>query len=164
MRTLILPDVDPEDTLRREIVALAETQGTEVLYLTDDYTLPFGTATLQLYAPLGDGGTNEEGLSVLCTAGDFDAAYHRRHEQTRRAAAGEIREPALTSSYWWRATTAPNTPSRRELLLAVRPETAAISVGYNTYGHPAAETLERLGAAGCDIYRHRPDGNGDFYH
>ena len=40
-----------------------------------------------------------------------------------------------------------------ELLLAVRPETAAISVGYNTYGHPAAETLERLGAAGCDIYR-----------
>ena len=28
-----------------------------------------------------------------------------------------------------------------------------ISVGNNTYGHPAPETLERLAAAGCAIYR-----------
>ena len=40
-----------------------------------------------------------------------------------------------------------------ELLLATRPELAVISVGYNTYGHPAPETLERLAAAGCAIYR-----------
>ena len=39
------------------------------------------------------------------------------------------------------------------LLLAAEPEWAVISVGYNSYGHPAAETLERLAAAGCDIYR-----------
>ena len=40
-----------------------------------------------------------------------------------------------------------------ELLLATKPELAVISVGYNTYGHPAPETLERLAAAGCAIYR-----------
>ena len=40
-----------------------------------------------------------------------------------------------------------------ELLLATRPELAVISTGYNTYGHPAPETLERLAAAGCGIYR-----------
>ena len=40
-----------------------------------------------------------------------------------------------------------------ELLEATRPEYAAISVGYNTYGHPAEETLERLAAAGCAVYR-----------
>lgn len=40
-----------------------------------------------------------------------------------------------------------------ELLLETQPETAVISTGYNTYGHPAPETLERLAAAGCDIYR-----------
>ena len=40
-----------------------------------------------------------------------------------------------------------------ELLSAVRPETAVISCGYNTYGHPAPETLLRLSEAGCDIYR-----------
>ena len=40
-----------------------------------------------------------------------------------------------------------------ELLLAAKPEYAVISVGHNSYGHPAPETLERLGAAGCAIYR-----------
>ena len=42
---------------------------------------------------------------------------------------------------------------RRWLLLATTPERAVLSVGYNTYGHPADETLERLAAAGCEIYR-----------
>ena len=42
-----------------------------------------------------------------------------------------------------------------ELLLAVRPEYAVISVGDNRYGHPAPETLERLG----DL-PYRLDGNG----
>ena len=44
------------------------------------------------------------------------------------------------------------------LLLASTPEYAVISVGHNSYGHPAQETLERLAAAGCDIYR--TDGMG----
>ena len=35
----------------------------------------------------------------------------------------------------------------------VQPEYAVISVGYNRYGHPAPEVLERLAAAGCEIYR-----------
>lgn len=39
------------------------------------------------------------------------------------------------------------------LLKAVRPETAIISVGYNTYGQPAEETLERLKKAGVFVYR-----------
>ena len=42
---------------------------------------------------------------------------------------------------------------QEELLLATTPERAVLSVGYNTYGHPADETLERLAAAGCEIYR-----------
>lgn len=41
-----------------------------------------------------------------------------------------------------------------ELLAATTPECAIISVGEdNYYGHPAAETLERLRAFGCIIYR-----------
>ena len=42
----------------------------------------------------------------------------------------------------------------RALLEAARPEVAIISVGENnTYGHPAEETLERLKAYGCRVYR-----------
>ena len=41
-----------------------------------------------------------------------------------------------------------------ELLAAVRPEVAVISVGKNNrYGHPAQETMERLNNAGAELYR-----------
>lgn len=42
----------------------------------------------------------------------------------------------------------------QELLQAVRPEIVIISVGANnSYGHPAAEVLERLSEFGCTVYR-----------
>ena len=45
------------------------------------------------------------------------------------------------------------------LLTAVRPEIAVISVGRdNRYGHPRAETMERLRSCGASIYR--TDENG----
>ena len=46
-----------------------------------------------------------------------------------------------------------------QLLETVTPETAVVSCGYNTYGHPAPETLLRLSGAGCDIYRTDLQGN-----
>jgi competence protein ComEC len=50
-----------------------------------------------------------------------------------------------------------------ELLDGVRPELAVISVGYNSYGHPAAETLERLTARNIQIYRTDTMGSVTFY-
>ena len=37
-------------------------------------------------------------------------------------------------------------------------DTAVISVGYNSYGHPAEETLERLALYGYNVYRTDRDG------
>ena len=42
---------------------------------------------------------------------------------------------------------------------AAAPETAVISVGYNTYGHPTDEALARLNLAGAEIYRTDIDGS-----
>ena len=44
------------------------------------------------------------------------------------------------------------------LLDALDAETAIISCGYNSYGHPAAETLSRLRAHEITIYRTDQDG------
>lgn len=40
-----------------------------------------------------------------------------------------------------------------QLLTAVTPSAAVISVGYNSYGHPAEETLELLEHVGAQVYR-----------
>ena len=46
-----------------------------------------------------------------------------------------------------------------DLLNAVTPETVCISVGSNSYGHPADETMRRLAQSGCGIYRTDLQGN-----
>jgi competence protein ComEC len=51
------------------------------------------------------------------------------------------------------------TSSGPELLAAVRPAVAIVSVGgRNAYGHPDAGVLGRLTAAGADVYRTDRDG------
>ena len=45
-----------------------------------------------------------------------------------------------------------------ELLGSIGADTAVISVGYNKFGHPTYETLERLVAYGYTVYR--TDQNG----
>ena len=40
-----------------------------------------------------------------------------------------------------------------DLLETLTPETVLISVGYNSYGHPAPETLDRLAEAGAEVFR-----------
>lgn len=45
-----------------------------------------------------------------------------------------------------------------EFLTATCPRVAVVEVGENRYGHPAAETLERLAGAGAAVYRTDMDG------
>jgi competence protein ComEC len=45
---------------------------------------------------------------------------------------------------------------------SVQPREAVISVGVNSYGHPSADTLARLQAAGARIWRTDQDGNVIF--
>lgn len=149
---LVLPDVEEDDPLRREITALAEEKGIETLFLAEDADVTFGESALRIYAPLGSGGANEEGLSVLCTAGDFDGLITGDMNDTvekRLVKYGSLPDLELLVAGHHGSKYA----TSEELLLATRPELAVISVGYNTYGHPAPETLERLAAAGCAIYR-----------
>jgi beta-lactamase superfamily II metal-dependent hydrolase len=46
----------------------------------------------------------------------------------------------------------------REWLAELAPRVAVISVGRNTYGHPAPEALARLAAQGADVWRTDTEG------
>ena len=149
---LILPDVEEDDPLRAEITALAAERGVETLFVSENTGVELGEAALTIYGPLGTGGGNEEGLSILCTAGEFDTLITGdmnsavEHRLVKYGNLPDI-ELLVAGHHGSKYSTS------EELLLETRPETAVISTGYNTYGHPAPETLERLAAAGCDIYR-----------
>ena len=155
---LVLPALrEDESAYRAEILNLAQTKQTEVTLLSDNRAVAFGESTLTLYAPLGDGGSNEEGLFVLASCGDFDLLVtgdansfvesllikYNQLPDIEVLAAGHHGSKHSTSD---------------ALLDAVTPEACLISSGYNTYGHPAQETLTRLAARDIDIYR--TDGMG----
>lgn len=144
------PDA-PSEAMDR-VLELAEAAGTEVHLVTEIEVLPFGAGELTLYPPLGGGTSNESGLFVCCTVGQFDALV--------TGDADSFVERMLVKYYdvpdielYIVGHHGSKYSTCQELLDALRPELAVISVGYNSYGHPAQETLERLADSGAEIYR-----------
>ena len=151
---LAIPDVEPDSPVRQEIMALAEQQGVQVLLIQTDTTLELeGGQSIRLFAPLGSGETNEEGLTFLASQGKFDVLI-------TGDMGSDVEELLLAH------TQLPDVEvlvvghhgskySASEALLdQIQPEYALISVGAdNLYGHPAQETMGRIAAAGGTIYR-----------
>ena len=101
---------------------------------------------------------NEQGLSVLASANDFDVLITGdMKDDTERALIAKYPIPDIEvlvvghhgSRY----------SSCREFLAATRPEIAIISVGHNSYGHPADETIKRLLEAGAAVRRTDREGS-----
>lgn len=152
VENIFLPQVEEKSDLQTEILALCKEEGTKVWYITENSTVEFGKATLRLYAPLGTGEGNEEGLSVLCSAGDYDALITGDMGSDVEARLVKYChlpdiELLVAGHHGSRYATSDT------LLDAVKPELAVISVGYNTYGHPSDETLKRLSERGIEIER-----------
>ena len=155
---LYLPRIEDEYGVRDRLEALAERYGMDVVYVEREGSYPMGQASLRLYPPLGEGDLNEQGLTVLCSEGDYDVlitgdmAGSTEKKLTERYSLPDI-ELLVVGHHGSKYS------STREFLDAVRPETAVISVGDNSYGHPTDEALLRLMAAGCEIYRTDLQGN-----
>lgn len=155
---LAIPDVEADAPLRLELLAAAAEKGTQVQFIRRDENWSFGTAELTLYAPLGAGEANEEGLSLLCETEHFSALMTGdmgEDIEARLVKYGHLPSVDLLLAGHHGAKSA----TSALLLDAVTPRLAAISVGRNSYGHPSPETLLRLSEAGVDIYRTDLQGN-----
>lgn len=152
VNTLLVPEGEDDAGLQTAVLSAAEARGIRVSFVTEEECLDFGKGALTIYPPLGEAGDNERGLTILASTGendflitgDMDAA-------TEGTLLGTCDLPDIE------ALVAGHHGSKyamsQALLEALRPETACISVGSNSYGHPAEETLLRLARQGCDIYR-----------
>lgn len=141
------------------IVSLCGELGTEIKYITRDSAVRLGGLDATLYAPLGSSNANERGLIVLGAYGDFeflvtgDADMSTERIFTKLCELPDI-ELLIAGHHGSKNS------SGEELLAACRPDTVFVSVGWNNYGHPTAETLERLTGCGAEVYR--TDLNGDI--
>jgi competence protein ComEC len=157
---LIIPDPDGDDGsyLAEDIIELARRRGVEILYITELQSYAFGDAAVTLYPPFGGDDENERGLAILFTHDDYDILITGdmdSNNERRLVTSYEIPDIELlvVGHHGSRYSTSD------EFLRAVTPETAIISVGRNSYGHPTQETLDRLAKRGITTYRTDASGN-----
>ena len=157
--TLYLPDIEDEYGVRDRLVSLAAHQGADVVFVTELTRIALGEAALTVYPPLlTTGDLNEQGLTALATAGDFDLLITGDMAgQTEQLLAQTYPLPdvevLVVSHHGSRYS------SDESFLRAITPDNAVISVGDNRYGHPAEETLRRLQAVGATVWRTDQQGS-----
>ncbi|MBR4545517.1 MAG: DNA internalization-related competence protein ComEC/Rec2 [Oscillibacter sp.] len=152
VKALYVPGAPPDD-----IAALAERYRIPVHIVRERAAAGFGVGQLVLFPPVGAAGSNDLGLSILASAGDTDLLITGDMGQDaerlllRRYTIPDL-EAYIVGHHGSKYSTSD------ELLSALTPETACVSVGSNSYGHPAPETLQRLSEHRCAVYRTDLDG------
>lgn len=145
---LFLPDT--EDNGVGDAIAGA-TDG-QVLWVWDDLTLSFEGGNLTIFGPIYSGSSNENSLCIL-----FETENCAILITGDRSSFGErmlLKENDLPQvDLLIAGHHGSKTSTSEELLAAVQPVTVVISVGENSYGHPADAVLERLEEYGCTVYR-----------
>lgn len=144
---LVIPD-EKSDT-REEIVEFAEEHGTTVYIIQEDTKLTADGLSLTAFAPVS---MTDPELIFLAKSGDCDIlitgdAYEEAEKRFL------LRYSLPDTDIYVAGHHGSKHASCAELLTAARAETAIISSGYNSYGHPAQETLERFRSAGMRILR-----------
>ena len=154
---MIMPRPDKTDEMGQMVLKLAERHDVDVSFIEKDTTFAFGEAELRVNAPvrqltkLGDA-ENENGLTVLCSAGEFDFLVTGDMDKaTEKRLVAQKKLPDVELMMVGHHGS--DGSSSEELLTAVKPETAIISVGGNSYGHPAEGALQRLAKQGVELYR-----------
>ena len=157
---LALPDNSADNRLRQDIEAAALATGTEILYVTADFRLSNDLCEVTLYAPFSGASSNESGVCMLFSQGDFDVLITGdvNMEMERRL----VKYGSLPDIEVLVAGHHGSHYSTGDVLLeAVLPELVLISVGAdNSYGHPHEDALARIDAAGAVIWR--TDVQGDL--
>lgn len=151
--TLLIPDTENDPVLRRELIQAAEARGTAVQLVSEDCLLPFDGGSMTVFAPVLDGGSNEAGICVLASAADYDILITGdlpvEAEYVLLQTHPELGEAELLVA----GHHGSRTSTGYALLNRIQPLTVVISVGENSYGHPADETLERIEKFAAAVWR-----------
>ena len=149
--TILAPDQTDDGGNRERILTAAEEACVAVRFVRQDVTVEFPTGRLEIFAPVRESGDND-GISALMSVEEYDILItgdmDARSEQLLAVRHGlhDI-EVLVAGHHGSRYSTG------SALLQTVTPEIVVISVGENSYGHPAPETLARIEASGALVLR-----------
>lgn len=156
---LVLPaDGDDGDGQREDILAAAKRRNVPVTELAEPTRATVGGIGLDLLLPEGQDGANERGIVALARMGESktlvmgDAGREAELALLRDWAVPDV-DILVVGHHGSNSATSPS------FLRAADPETAVISVGYNSYGHPTEEVLARLDTYCDTVLRTDTRGN-----
>ena len=130
----------------------------QIVELRDNIILTYGDTEISVFGPVVPDSGNESSLAILfrhencdiLITGDRSDFGERMLLKTADIPQVDI---LVAGHHGSKHSTS------EELLHAVMPEIAVISVGENYYGHPTQEVLARLAAIGAEVYRTDIHGN-----
>ena len=126
--------------------------------LTGNVILTYENTKLSIFGPIVPNSGNESSLAILLQSKEYDILITGDRsgfgERLLLKTAQIPKVDVLVVGHHGSKTS-----TCEELLTAVKPEVAVISVGENRFGHPAQEVLDRLAASGCVVYRTDLNGN-----
>lgn len=152
---VFLPEIADEAGTGSAIKKLASKQ---TVMVEEDFSFHYGTTNVTIFGPELYESTNESGLCVLFQTEKCDILITGdRGELGEMLLLHRAELPKLELLIAGHHGSAYSTGD--DLLAATKPDYVFISAGEdNMYGHPAPTLLNRLTAAGCNIYR--TDENG----
>jgi competence protein ComEC len=154
---LLLPEGDPDE----DIISAASTQGIELFTISDTAEIGLSGCSIQVFPPVLQDQDNESCLSLVCQAEDLSILVTGDMDQYAESAlllAQDIPDINILVA----GHHGSKTSTSQALLDVALPEIAVISVGANSYGHPAQETLDRLSSMGIQVYRTDQNGTITF--
>ena len=152
---LFVPKAEDENGVLETIEPLIKG---DAILVDRDMMLTYGDTQLRIFGPVTADSDNESCLAVLFRSANCDILITGDRSTTgewvltKTADLPEL-DVLVAGHHGSKHSTG------MELLEATRPKIVVISVGRNSYGHPAPELLERLESVGALVYRTDIHGN-----
>lgn len=148
---ILMPDAPDEN--RSAVEAAAAASGTAVYPVSSDLEVTLGAARLRIYGPLtASAAGNEAGLSLYAALPDCSVLITGDlNADSEAQLLGAHAIPPVDLLVAGHHGSKYSTSSL--LLRKTMPKAVIVSVGENSYGHPAQETLDRIQSAGAKVLR-----------
>ena len=158
VNTVYMPDFSKDSKAYGYLVDAINTFGVPVAHPTSGELIPFGTATYEVIGPVAGASyedANSHSIMIKMTNGEDTFLF--TGDATGEETEDILRSGADVSAKVYKAAhhgSANDGCNSAEFVMAVNPETAVISCGYqNDYGHPHVETMQLFQAMNCNLVR-----------